>query len=71
MIGEPLMFSTHFLLRIRNTLALLLLLPAVVLAQAPDQILYNGKVLTVDQNFSTASAIAISGERILAVGGIG
>ena len=62
------MFSTHFLLRNRNTLALLLLLPAVVLAQAPDQILYNGKVLTVDQDFSTASAIAIRGERILAVG---
>ena len=35
---------------------------------APDQILYNGQVLTVDEDFSTAEAIAIDGERILAVG---
>ena len=34
----------------------------------PDQILYNGKLLTVDENFSTVEAIAIGGERILAVG---
>jgi hypothetical protein len=33
-----------------------------------DRILINGKVLTVDENFSTAQAIAISGERIAAVG---
>ena len=35
---------------------------------APDRILVNGKVLTVDADFSIAQAIAISGERILAVG---
>lgn len=34
----------------------------------PDQILINGKVLTVDQDFSIASAIAIEGDRIAAVG---
>lgn len=36
--------------------------------QAPDRILYNGKILTVDANFSIAAAIAIRGERIVAVG---
>ena len=34
----------------------------------PDQILYNGQVLTVDEDFSIAEAIAIDGERILSVG---
>jgi len=38
-------------------------------AQAPaDRILINGKVVTVDENFSIAQAIAIRGERIAAVG---
>lgn len=35
---------------------------------APDRVLVNGKVLTVDADFSIAQAVAISGERILAVG---
>ena len=52
----------------KNLFALLLLVPAIEQAQAPDRILYNGQILTVDEDFSTASAIAISGERILAVG---
>jgi predicted amidohydrolase YtcJ len=46
---------------------------AVVLAQSPTQpvdiILSNGKVVTVDDRFSIASAIAIRGSRIVAVGG--
>jgi len=46
----------------------LLVMPVVGMAQAPDQILFNAQVLTVDEDFSIASAIAISGERILAVG---
>lgn len=33
-----------------------------------DTILSNAKVLTVDQDFSIASAVAIKGERIIAVG---
>ena len=33
-----------------------------------DRILINGKVLTVDENFSIAQAIAVKGERIAAVG---
>ena len=31
---------------------------------APDRILVNGKILTVDRDFSIAQAVAISGERI-------
>src|SRR5262245_10718507 len=38
------------------------------LAQAPDTIFYNGKILTVDSNFSTAQALAVTGTRISAVG---
>lgn len=33
-----------------------------------DLILYNGKILTVDSNFSVAEAVAITGNRITAVG---
>ena len=35
---------------------------------APDLILTNGKVITVDERFSIAQAVAIRGERIVAVG---
>jgi predicted amidohydrolase YtcJ len=35
---------------------------------APDIIYYNGKVITVDRAFSIAQAVAISGDRITAVG---
>ncbi len=37
-------------------------------AQTPDLILHNGKIVTVDGRFSIASALAIRGERIVAVG---
>ena len=40
-----------------------------VLAQAPDTVLLNGKILTVDDDFAIAQALAITGERISAVGG--
>ena len=36
--------------------------------KAADRIFLNGKVLTVDPAFSTCSAIAVSGDRILATG---
>ena len=39
-----------------------------VQAQAPDLILTNGKVITVDNQFSIAEAVAIRGEWIVAVG---
>jgi predicted amidohydrolase YtcJ len=38
-------------------------------AEQADLILYNGKVLTVDRAFSVKSAIAVKGDKILAVGG--
>src|SRR5580765_5539008 len=38
------------------------------LAQAPDTVLINGKVLTVDAQFSTREALAVRGGRIAAVG---
>ena len=62
------MNKTQLLSRIYTVMALLLMLPIAGLAQTPDLIFYNAKVLTVDDEFSIASAIAISGERILAVG---
>lgn len=37
-------------------------------AQPPDLILHHGKIVTVDEKFSVAEAIAIRGERIVAVG---
>src|SRR5262245_7705969 len=35
---------------------------------APDLLLSNGKIITVDDRFSIAQAIAIKGDRIVAVG---
>src|SRR5947208_15367698 len=37
-------------------------------AQAPDKVLVNGKIITVDGTFSIAQALAINGARIVAVG---
>jgi predicted amidohydrolase YtcJ len=36
--------------------------------QAPDLILSNGKIITVDERFTIAQAVAIKGNRIVAVG---
>jgi predicted amidohydrolase YtcJ len=43
---------------------------AAVRAQqaAPDLILSNGKIITVDQRFSIAQAVAVRGDRVVAVG---
>ncbi len=54
-------------------ISLLLMIPgtsAVVHAQQiqADQILTNGKIITVDDRFSIAQAVAIKGDRIVAVG---
>lgn len=50
-------------------LSLLLFGLAPLLAWAdPNLILHNGKVVTVDREFSIAEAVAISGDRITAVG---
>src|SRR5262249_57268898 len=42
--------------------------PPFSTAQPAEFILKNAKVITVDANFSIAQAIAIAGERIVAVG---
>lgn len=44
------------------------ILPSVNAQQPPDMILSNGRIVTVDDFFSIEEAVAISGERILAVG---
>ena len=52
-------------------LVLSLIAPNVVLAQAKQKIsllLYNGKVFTADEKFTIAEAVAVDGERIVAVG---
>ncbi|MBI4444883.1 MAG: amidohydrolase family protein [Acidobacteria bacterium] len=42
--------------------------PPLGWAQSADLILHNGKIVTVDSNFSTAEAMAIRSDEILAVG---
>src|SRR5712692_6296420 len=37
-------------------------------ATAPDIVLSNGKIITVDDRFSIAQAVAVRGDRIVAVG---
>jgi predicted amidohydrolase YtcJ len=52
-------------------LLVLLLANVAVVVRAADEatlILHNGKVVTVDKDFRVAEAIAVQGERILAVG---
>jgi len=39
-----------------------------VRAQTPDMLLVNGKIVTVDDRFTVAQALAIRGDRILKVG---
>ena len=43
--------------------------PAAARAQAADIVLVNGKIVTVDDRFTIAQALAIRGERIVKVGG--
>jgi hypothetical protein len=51
-------------------IAVLLAIAGVLHAQqpAPDLILSNGKIITVDERFTIAQAVAIKGDRIVAVG---
>jgi len=48
----------------------LIVMAAVVHVQqpAPDLVLSNGKIITVDERFTIAQAVAITGDRIVAVG---
>ena len=47
-----------------------LLASAIAMAQStpPDLILTNGKIITVDERFTIAQAVAVKGDRIVAVG---
>jgi predicted amidohydrolase YtcJ len=59
---------------LKYALVLSLLLPNIVLAQTKQKIsllLYNGKIFTADEKFSIAEAVAVDGERIVAVGNSG
>ena len=56
--------------RICRASSIAALFAAVIQAQqpAPDLVLLNGKIITVDERFSIAQAVAIAGDRIVAVG---
>ena len=49
-------------------IALSLAWPTAALAQSADAVLFNGKILTVDKDFSVQQAIAIGSGRIVATG---
>ncbi|MDT8399855.1 MAG: amidohydrolase family protein [Pseudomonadales bacterium] len=53
---------------IRILFCLLFLAPLPLLAQPADTLLINGRMLTVDENFSTVQALAIRDGRIIATG---
>src|SRR5437867_8005863 len=54
-----------------KTLLLKTIVAGVFLVQqaVPDLILTNGKIITVDERFTIAQAVAIKGDRFVAVGG--
>jgi predicted amidohydrolase YtcJ len=54
--------------RLALTFTLTLISAAGLAAETTELVLVNGKVVTVDERFSIAQAIAIKGERIVAVG---
>jgi predicted amidohydrolase YtcJ len=62
--------GTHrMLIRLRLCLLLIILsLFARTTCAQPDLILHNGKIVTVDESFTTAQAIAVRGDRIQDVG---
>ncbi len=56
---------------LKITLVLSILLPNINFAQTKQRIsmlLYNGKVFTADEKFTVAEAVAVDGEKIIAVG---
>src|SRR5436190_16589622 len=60
--------TKQLLFALTAVLSLMILTVTPVRAQAPDTILVNGKILTVDNAFSTREALAIYDGRILALG---
>jgi predicted amidohydrolase YtcJ len=57
-----------YLLLAAGVIAASILSSAQQSAPAPDTILFNGKIITVDDQFSIAQAVAVRGARIVAVG---
>lgn len=45
-----------------------IIVPTLVAAQPPDLIVHHGKIVTVDDQFSLAEALAVRGDRLVAVG---
>ncbi len=60
-------YNRRILMKHRSWL-LVVLSAGVALPQAPDLILYNGKIVTVNARFEIAQALAVRGERIQAAG---
>lgn len=62
--------KTNRRLQARLLACIAFVLPGILpaFAQQPDLILTNGKIVTVDDRFRIAQAVAIKGERIVAVG---
>src|SRR6266568_7398925 len=68
----PIGISTQSVCRLMKTtpflLAALFIAPACLWPQAPDTILYNGKIFTSNTDQLRVEALAIRGERISAAG---
>ena len=54
--------------QVKIGLVLLALAAALLQPATPDIVFYNGRVITVDRAFSVAQAVAVTGDRITAVG---
>src|SRR6476660_9527466 len=52
----------------RHQLFFLLLAVSCACAQQADLILYNGRIVTVDSQFSVVDALAVRGDRVVAAG---
>ena len=60
---------TRSILSLSRVAAVVLVATGVSAQQGPpDIILSNGKIITVDDRFSIAQAVAVRGDRIIAVG---
>lgn len=57
-----------FCVRLVVVICLSALWPVAASAQTADFVMINGKIVTVDDRFTIAQALAVKGERILAVG---